>query len=306
MNNITAVILTFNEAIHLERCIKSLAGLANDIVIVDSFSTDDTCDIARRLGARVFQNPWVNYANQFQWGLDNGNIETPWILRIDADEYVENELKEQITTALNTAQKHITGFYVRRKYVFLGRWIRFGAMYPIDVLRLWRKGCGRIEQRWMDEHIVLERGSAERLTGNIVDDNLNSVGWWVGKHNGYATREMIDLLNLKYGFIPQDESMERQEAGQAKLKRWFKKSVYANLPYFVRPIVYFLYRYFLKLGFLDGTRGFAFHFMQGCWYRCLVDLKMLEAERWIEGARTPAEIRQILTAKTGLALDINN
>jgi glycosyltransferase involved in cell wall biosynthesis len=306
MNDITAIILTFNETIHLERCIKSLAGIARDIVIVDSFSTDDTCDIARRMGARVFQNPWVNYANQFQWGLDNGNIETQWILRIDADEYVENDLKDQITMALSMAQPNVTGFYVRRKYVFLGRWIRFGAMYPIDVLRLWRKGSGRIEQRWMDEHIVLEQGNAERLTGNIVDDNLNSVGWWVGKHNGYATREMIDLLNLKYGFIPQDESMERQEAGQAKLKRWLKKSIYANLPYFVRPIVYFLYRYFLKLGFLDGTRGFAFHFMQGCWYRCLVDLKMLEAERWIEGARTPAEIRQILTAKTGLALDINN
>ncbi|QPK65651.1 glycosyltransferase family 2 protein [Methylomonas sp. LL1] len=300
--DITAVILTFNESIHLRRCIESLQGFASKIVVVDSYSTDDTQHIAESLGAMFFQNPWVNHAHQFQWALDNADISTDWILRLDADEYIEEELKNEILASLPLADSNTCGFYLRRKYVFLGQWIRHGAMYPIDVLRLFRRGTGYVEQRWMDEHIVLARGFAIFLKGNIVDDNLNSVGWWVDKHNRYATLEMVELLNLKYGFVVLDNSMELHGAGQAKLKRWLKTAVYAKLPYFVRPLLYFLYRYFFKLGFLDGSKGFAFHFMQGCWYRCLVDLKMLEAERWIGDERDPVAIKAILKAKTGLRL----
>lgn len=300
--DITAVILTFNESLHLRRCIESLQGFVSRVVVVDSYSTDDTQQIAENLGASFLQNSWLNYANQFQWALDNANIDTEWVLRIDADEYIEEGLKQEVSAILPKVGKDVCGFFVRRKYVFLGKWIRHGAMYPIDVLRIFRRGTGRIEQRWMDEHIVLEQGTSVRLQGNIVDDNLNNVSWWVNKHNGYATREMLDLLNLKYGFIDSDDAMEQQSAGQAKFKRWLKTAVYAKLPYFVRPMLYFLYRYFFKLGFLDGLKGFAFHFMQGCWYRCLVDLKMLEAEMWIGGERNPVEIKKILKAKTGLAL----
>lgn len=298
--DITAIILTHNESLHLRRCIESLQGFVSRIVVVDSYSSDDTQQIANYFGADFYQNAWINYAAQFQWGLDNTGIDTDWILRIDADEYIEEDLKHEIASALTQANTDVCGFFMRRKYVFLGQWISHGAMYPIDVLRLWRRGTGRIEQRWMDEHIVLERGTSEHLRGNIVDDNLNSVSWWVNKHNGYATREMLDLLNLKYGFMATDNAMHNQSAGQAKLKRCLKTAVYARLPYFIRPILYFFYRYFFKLGFLDGTKGFAFHFMQGCWYRCLVDLKMLEAERWIGQERDPEAIKAILKAKTGL------
>lgn len=300
--DITAVILTFNEDIHLRRCIESLQGFAKEIVVVDSFSNDSTQNISQELGARFYQNVWINYANQFQWALDNGDIKTDWILRIDADEYIEDGLKQEISQKLSSTAEDISGYYVRRKYVFLGKWIKHGAMYPIDVLRLWRRGTGRIEQRWMDEHIILEKGVADHLIGNIVDDNLNSVNWWVGKHNGYATREMLDLLNLKYRFLELDDSMARQEAGQAKLKRWLKQRIYAKLPFFVRPLIYFVYRYFLKLGFLDGIKGFAFHFMQGYWYRSLVDLKMLEAQDWIGQECDPGKIKLILSEKTGLKL----
>lgn len=299
---ITAVILTFNEGIHIKRCIESISDLVSDIVIVDSFSTDDTQKIANEFKVRFYQNAWVNYAEQFQWALDNGEINTEWVLRIDADEYIENPLKIEIRENLTVVQDDISGFYVRRKYVFLGQWIKHGAMYPIDVLRLWRNGSGRIEQRWMDEHIVLEEGKAIRLKGNIVDDNLNNIGWFISKHNGYATREMIDLLNLKYNFLEFDDSIEQQDAGQAKYKRWMKKNFYAKLPYFIRPLLYFLYRYFLKLGFLDGVKGFAYHFMQGYWYRSLVDLKILEAESWIAQEQDPEKIKSILVKRTTLKL----
>jgi len=300
--DITAVILTFNEGIHLRRCIESVQGFVTDIVVVDSFSTDETEAIAQEFEVKFYQNAWVNYSNQFQWALDHGDIKTEWILRIDADEYIEKNLKEEVTLALLDTPKDICGYYVRRKYVFLGKWIKYGAMYPIEVLRLWRRGAGRIEQRWMDEHIVLDQGTSGHLKGNIVDDNWNSVDWWIGKHNGYATREMLDLLNLKYNFLVVDDSMDRQENGQAKVKRWLKQKLYANLPFFVRPLMYFLYRYFIKLGFLDGVKGFAYHFMQGYWYRSLVDLKMLEAEGWIGQERDAEKIKQILSVKTGLKL----
>jgi len=300
--DITAVILTFNEGIHLRRCIESVQGFVTDIVVVDSFSTDETKAIAQEFEVKFYQNAWVNYSNQFQWALDHGDIKTEWILRIDADEYIEKNLKEEVTLALLDTPKDICGYYVRRKYVFLGKWIKYGAMYPIEVLRLWRRGAGRIEQRWMDEHIVLDQGTSGHLKGNIVDDNWNSVDWWIGKHNGYATREMLDLLNLKYNFLVVDDSMDRQENGQAKVKRWLKQKLYANLPFFVRPLMYFLYRYFIKLGFLDGVKGFAYHFMQGYWYRSLVDLKMLEAEGWIGQERDAEKIKQILSVKTGLKL----
>ena len=302
--DVTAIILTFNESLHLRRCVESIKGFVKEVVVVDSFSTDDTEKIADELGVRFYQNPWVNYADQFQWGLDHAEIKTEWVLRIDADEYVEDSLKHEITEALVAVKPSVNGFYVRRKYVFLGQWIKYGAMYPIHVLRLWRYGAGRIEQRWMDEHIVLEEGTAGHLKGNIVDDNINSIGWFIGKHNGYATREMIDLLNLKYNFLQSDDSMEQQVDGQAKFKRWLKKSFYSKLPYFVRPLMYFLYRYFLKLGFLDGVKGFAYHFMQGYWYRSLVDLKMLEAEGWLghETDPDPDKVKLMLSEKTGLKL----
>lgn len=300
--DITAIILTFNESLHLRRCIESLQGFADSVVVVDSYSTDDTQQIAESLGVAFLQNPWVNHAHQFNWALDNAGIETEWIFRIDADEYIEEGLKQEIARVLPQADNDLCGFFVRRKYVFLGQWIRRGVMYPVEVLRLFRRGAGSIEQRWMDEHIVLNRGYSVSLLGNIVDDNLNCVSWWVDKHNKYATLEMLELLNLKYSFMSSDDAMAQQASGQAKLKRWLKTAVYAKLPYFVRPLLYFVYRYFFKLGFLDGVKGFAFHFMQGCWYRCLVDLKLLEAERWIGSEKDAMAIKEILKSKTGLGL----
>jgi hypothetical protein len=178
-------------------------------------------------------------------------------------------------------------------------------MYPIWHLRLWHHSQGRIENRWMDEHIALNDPVTQRLEVDIVDDNLNSVSWWIGKHNGYATREMLDLLNQRYRFLPLDDALKHNKTDtQARLKRIVKERIYQHLPLFVRPLLYFLFRYLIRLGFLDGRKGFAFHFMQGFWYRALVDLKMLEAEGWIAASsrRDADALRSLLAAKTGLKL----
>lgn len=300
--DITAIILTFNESLHIKRCLESVQGFCKDIIVVDSFSSDDTQNIVESMGVRFYQNSWINHAHQFNWALDNIEITTEWIIRIDADEYVENSLKTEISEVLSNVPESVNGFSFRRKYFFLGQWIRFGAMYPVEVMRMWRVGTGYVEQRWMDEHVVLKSGDIVRLKGNIVDDNLNNVSWWVDKHNKYATLEMIELINLSYQFFPLDNNIQKHGSSQAKIKRWIKQSVYARMPYFIRPTIYFMYRYFFKLGFLDGVKGFAFHFMQGYWYRSLVDLKLLEAQEWIGKEKDPEKIRLILSEKTGLKL----
>ena len=297
-HDVTAVILTYNEEIHIARCIGSIIDLVSDIVVVDSFSTDNTVSICEKLGARVFQNPWKNYATQFQWGLDETGIKTEWVMRIDADEYLEAGHQE--FQHVMELQNKYTGVYIKRKYYFMDKWIRFGAMYPISHLRLWRNNAGRIENRWMDEHIVLNQGDTLEMDIIISDNNKNNLNWWVDKHNSYATREMIDSLNNEYCFLVQDDAISRSGGKQAIFKRWFKEKVYLKLPLFVRPVFYFIYRYFFRLGFLDGKRGFIFHFMQAFWYRMLVDFKTYEANRWLGKETNPKKIKEILKAKTNL------
>lgn len=274
--SVTALILTFNEAQHIERCIRSLDGVAERVCIVDSFSTDDTVEIARGLGADVVQNPWKNYATQFQFGLDHFDISSRWTMRIDADEYLEPGLVAALTARLSDPDLVENALYLRRKIVFLGRPITHGFFYPAMMLRLWRSGQGRIEQRWMDEHVVVEDAVAGEVSGgDLVDHNLNDLSWWIAKHNGYATREVYDMVQI----------LERREAdaqtallGQAARKRWLKEKVYSRLPSSLRAGLYFFYRYVLGRGFLDGREGFYFHFLQAFWYRTLVEAKLLELQ----------------------------
>lgn len=283
MNEISVIILTYNEEIHIERCIQSLAPLVKNIFIVDSFSDDKTTEIAERLGAKVYINPWVNYAKQFQWGLDNCPIDTKWVMRMDADEYIEPQLHSLIRDCFDSISNDVTGIYLKRKVFFMGKWIRWGAFYPHILLRIWQYEYGRIEQRWMDEHIVLSEGATTLISGaDIVDDNKNNMTWWIEKHNSYATREMLDIMNMKYHFMPHDDSLKNTDDPQAKFKRVIKEKIYSRLPLGLRSVFYFIYRYILRLGFLDGFRGFIWHFMQGLWYRLLVDVKCYEFENLIE------------------------
>jgi len=304
MSNLSIIILTYNEEQHIKRCIESLQLIAKDIFIVDSFSSDQTVKIAEQLGAKVYQRAWKNYADQFQWGLDNCPVDTEWVMRMDADEYIEADLIEELESKdFSAIASSTAGFYIRRKYFFLGQWIKNGAVYPLNLLRIWRHGQGRIENRWMDEHIVIERGGTESLVGHIVDDNLNNTRWWVEKHNNYADREMLDILDRKYGLFSSDDILKNDSEGsQAKWKRMIKEGVYNKLPIFVRPLLYFLYRYFLRLGFMDGTKGFAFHFMQGYWYRSLVDLRVYEAELELVDSSDNDERVNRLEKLTGLEL----
>lgn len=255
--SISAVILTYNEELNLEQCLKSIADLVSEIIIVDSGSTDKTLEIAKRYGAKIYAHQFTNQAEQFNWVLDNIDIKSEWILKLDADEYILPELRDEIIKVLPQTKSEIAGFYIKRRVYFLGRWIRHGGYYPIWFLRLWRRGKGRSEERKMDEHIVLLEGKSEKLKNDFVDDNQKGLRAWIEKHKKYASREAEDVYEEKYG-------------------RGGNRNFYYRTPAFLRVFLYFIYRYFFRLGFLDGIAGLIFHFLHGFWYRWLVDVEIFK------------------------------
>ncbi len=275
MVDLSVIILTYNESLHIERCISSLRAITDKIFIVDSFSTDGTPELAARLGATVVQNPWVSYAFQFNFGIKNNPFATAWQMRMDADEYITPELAQEINSRLPGTSQDIAGFYIKRRVIFFDQWIRHGGYYPTWLLRIWRRDQGICEELWMDEHIKVQGGTLARLEHDLVDHNLNNLTWWTQKHNNYAIREVIDLLNIKYDFENRETVTPDLFGSQEQRKRYLKVK-YAGLPLFTRPFLYFIYRYFIKLGFLDGKKGMIWHFLQGFWYRFLVDAKVYE------------------------------
>ncbi len=280
MENITAIILTYNEEAHLARCLESVRSLANRIVVVDCYSSDLTLEIARRYGAEILQRNWVNHSVQFNWALEQLSGYEGWVLRIDADEIMSCKLSEEISACLSTVDDRVNGIFFYRRMTFLGRPIHHGGVFPVQVMRFFRYGHGACENRWMDEHIKVT-GSTCVVKGEILDDNLNTLTWWTDKHNKYSNREAVELLNLEYGFMVSDSIAGDGKSRDAGVKRWVKERIYARLPMSCRALFYFSYRYFVRLGFLDGKEGFAFHFLQAFWYRFLVDEKIREVKRYM-------------------------
>lgn len=300
-SSISVIILTFNEEKHIGRCIESLLPITQNIFIVDSFSTDRTVEIATSLGAKVFQNRWPgNHAIQFQWGLEHCPITTEWVMKMDSDEYLLPELTNEINEKMNTLSDDVSGIYIKRRVHFMERWIKHGGYYPIWLLRIWKYDKGMMEQRWMDEHIKLSSGTTVQFEHDFIDDNKNNLTWWTEKHNNYATREAVDILNILHGFIKYDEVEANIFGTQEQRKRWLKIR-YASLPLFVRPLLYFHWRYFIKFGFLDGKQGLIWHFLQGFWYRFLVDAKIYQMHHIAK--KENKSLKRVIKETFGIDLD---
>ncbi len=273
--SLSVIILTLNEELHLESCLRSVQGLAGRIVVVDSFSSDRTKAIAQEFGAEVHEHAFKNQADQFNWALDHLDIESEWILKLDADEYLTPELADEIKELLAKAPESVDGYFIKRRVYFMGRWIRHGGYYPTWFLRLWRTGKARAEDKEMDEHIVLLSGVAGKLKHDFVDENLHDLEWWTAKQNVYSSREVKEMMKKQRGVGIQADLA----GGQSERKQWLKQNVYLRAPRFFRAFIFFCYRYFLRFGFLDGKKGLIFHFLQAFWYRFLVDAKLYEAEK---------------------------
>ena len=299
--SLTVIILTHNEAHHLPRALAAIGGIARRIVVVDSGSTDDTAQIADRAGADVYHRDWVNYADQFQWAIDNTAIDTDWIMRLDADEWLGPDLTSRLSAEVPALGGDVSGISFDRRHYFLGRWIRHGGRYPLRLLRMWRRGKGHIEQRWMDEHIALSEGRIQHFAGEFVDENLGDLGFFTTKHNASATREAVDAL-MDSGAVVSVANDMGKTTDQAARKRSAKLRFYNRLPLGIGPLAYFIWRYIFQLGFLDGRAGLIYHVLQGFWYRFLVDAKRFELGRGLKKHGSEAEKLAYLEAATGLKI----
>lgn len=271
MADITAIILTLNEEKNIEKCIRSIQPIVKRIVVVDSFSTDKTVEIAKELGAEVLQNKWVNYSTQFCYALENANLQTKWVFRIDADERLtEKSAAELENLTVKHENDEINGIVVRFEVNFMGKTLRHGGIYPIKVLRVFKNGKAKIEVRNMDEHMTLTEGRSIEMKNDCLHQDFKSLYAWIEKHNKYSDREVLDYLNRE------ETQANKSLSKGAKFKRFVKFKIYYKLPMGMRAHLYYWYRYYFKLGFLDGKEGKIFAFLQAYWYRFLVDAKIYE------------------------------
>ena len=274
MLDISVIILAFNEEIHIERCLNNARKFAKEIFVVDSFSTDKTVEIAKSMGAKVFQHEWKYPADQFNWALRNLPIKTEWVWKQDADEWLTDELIAELHQRLPDSPKGINAYTAQCLRRFMGKEIKHGII-PLILLRLFRYGYGSVEDKMMDEHIMISDGNIGALEHAFFDDNLNPLTWWTNKHNNYATKEAAELLITEYG-LSEHAVVNSGTHSEAVRK---KKLKYVKLPLFWRAFAFFCIRYFIRGGFLDGKEGFLWHFLQGFWYRTLADAKVYEIKK---------------------------
>lgn len=275
MQDISAYIITLNEERHIRRAIENARKYAREVYVLDSYSSDRTCEIAESMGAHVYRRRFTYHADQLNWGLKNIPFATEWIWRQDADEYLTDELIDEINRVLPAADESVNAFTAPCLRKFMGRHIRHGIV-PLVLLRLFRKGHAQWEDKKMDEHIYVTDGIIGELEQPFFDDSLLTLTEWTAKHNAYATKEAADLLCTEYGL---HENGEVVNSGAHSMAVRRKKLKYCRLPLFWRAFAFFAYRYIIRLGFLDGKEGFLWHFLQGFWYRSLADAKVFEIKK---------------------------
>ena len=265
MTDIAVIILVGQERLHIRRCLERLKALEpRQVFVVESQPSDGTHEVAVEMGADTAFNDWPGlYAKQFNWALDNLPIKAKWVLRHDADEYLTGDTIRRLKEELPKLPDDISGLRLELRRKFMGGEIRYGTN-GIRLLRVFRYGCGRCEERAMDEHIQLSGGRCVDVDGSFYDDNLNTFQWWREKHRAYAKREAQDAISL----FNNPERLKNPSATDKKKIKYYK------LPPYFRAIAYFCIRYYFKLGFLDGLPGFRWHFWQGLWYRWIVDVEI--------------------------------
>jgi glycosyltransferase involved in cell wall biosynthesis len=244
----TVILLSFNSVDTLGATLTSARQISDEIFVVDSFSSDGTVELARSLGAIVIQHPFDNYGAQRNWAIDHLPASRPWQLHLDADEWMNGELVAAIQ-ALPDDPQH-TGYFVPRYLRFLGRVLRHGGMSPTWHLRLFRAGAGRCEDRKYDQHFLLTSGTSGKLQGAMVDDIRMPLTEWTARHNRWSDSEVAELVNQETSGRIQPDA----HGNPAQRKRFLRQKYY-RLPLFVRPFALFLYRYFFRLGILDGIEG---------------------------------------------------
>lgn len=272
MTSIAVIILTFNEEANISYALDSVNEWANEIYVLDSFSTDNTVQIVNGYGIKVFENEFQDFGKQRNYALEHLPIQSEWVFFLDADEWLPGTLKNEINNLIADNPKE-NGFYIKWRLMWMGRWVRRGY-YPTWVLRLFRYGKASCGDRGISEHLIID-GEIAYLENDFIHEDRKGVADWTNKHNDYSSREARELLRDRDTGSFQDINADLFGT-QAQRKLWVRYKIWERLPLLVRPFLYFFYRYILRGGFLDGRAGFIFHFLQGLWYPMLISIKYLE------------------------------
>ena len=268
---ISIILLTYNDELNIINTLESIKDLSNDIIIIDSYSNDRTEKICSEYNVSFYKNEFINQAIQFNWALDNLKIKNEWVLRLDSDEILTEKIKSEIIS--KTSKKNdIYGYYMNRKMFWMGKWLKFGRMYPHYILRLFKKGYARYEEK-TEEHLLV-KGKTEKLENFFYEDNKkNNLRYFTEKHLNTADGELNEILSQKEN---NDGVSPNLFGNKVERTRWIKLKIFNKTPLFIRSLNYFIYRYFICLGFLDGKPGLIFHFLQGFWYRFYIDSLVYE------------------------------
>lgn len=271
------IILTYNEEIHLGRLLQSINDLDAQIFILDSGSTDKTIEIGEQYGASFLQNKFENHPKQWDFALKNFPVKTPWLIGLDADQVVTPELKTKLLNFKDEDHTDINGIYFNRKNFFKGRWIKHGGYYPFYLLKMFRFGVGYSDISENMDHRFIVPGKLEVWKdGIILEENLkeNNIRFWIDKHNRYsdlvAHEEVERMMQLR------TQTIQPHFWGSPDERTAWRKQLWWRLPRYVRPMIYFTQRIIFQLGILDGRTGIIFHFLQGFWFRLIVDIKIDE------------------------------
>jgi glycosyltransferase involved in cell wall biosynthesis len=264
--NISVLILTYDEAINLSDCLSSVA-FSDDVVVLDSGSTDSTVQLAESAGATVLQRPFDNYAAQRNFGLSH-DFKYDWILMLDADERIPLDFIEEIRRVTELNENPVTLYRMRRKDMFMGRWLKRSSGYPTWFGRLFRRGQVRVEREINEEYYT--DGEIGLLEGHLIHYPFNKgIEYWFERHNRYSSMEAVKLSEERAEPIAWKDFLSKDPM----LKRKAFKAFAYRMPF--RPLLTFVFLYVVKLGFLDGKAGFHFSLMRSV-YEYMISLKMRE------------------------------
>ncbi|MBR2343769.1 MAG: glycosyltransferase family 2 protein [Clostridia bacterium] len=279
MIDATAIIMTKNEEKNIVDCLKSMEGFAKRCVVIDCGSTDGTVALAEECGADVYFHEFEYYAKQFNWGIDNCNIDTEWIIRLDADERFPEKLCREIEEIIaDDKTGNVNGITIEADFFFLGRCMKHGPRNKRKMM-LFKRSVGRIEDRRRDAHSIISEGVSVSTKGRFLHYDFKDLDNYVKRYNWYATREMQDYIDFTRGASTEING-DRAILAQRKKKFGF----YYKMPKYFRAWAWFIYNYIFRGGFLDGREGLVFCFLECYWYRLLVDAKIFEYQKRGESA----------------------
>jgi glycosyltransferase involved in cell wall biosynthesis len=282
---VSVILLTYNEEKNLPLTLQQLSGWVDEIFVVDSFSTDHTLAIAQQHGVAVFQNYFETHTKQWLFALTELPIKNQWILGLDADQQLTPLLAEEIRQLFRHGDPKHDGYYIKRRMFFLGTWIQHGGYYPRYLLKLFRRDKVFLDAGELMDHHFYVRGTTGKLTHDLIEDNKNeTLQFWLTKHIRYATLQAQEECN----HTRTGKATPASFFGNQDERRQVLKNIWEKLPLFLRPLLYFTYRYFFQLGFLDGYSGFIFHFLQAFWYRFTVDSLIYESRHQKPSAEADA------------------